>query len=222
MNADRIRNLQVSINTEFLYILLEKWANEFFHKESRSISLKPLDDYVALSPWKCPRFCDFEAESERKKRKEVAEGSMESGEVEGTIVVKLEQMTRFRNHWELPTAMIIGMEQCFQVVLGSIASWTSEPPELVGLALIRGTKAVKILPHHCPRDFAMASGDRIRIRICPPFRNPLRRSISDNSFCCPRTSFPLSQPSRPRLSHLPLPANPRPQRSLSSKSAGES
>ncbi|PLW40794.1 hypothetical protein PCANC_13541 [Puccinia coronata f. sp. avenae] len=143
------------------------------------LRLRILDDSAdEEEPWEYPRFCDFEAELDRHQvttekltveqlKQHSSEFSLhtknKNHQGKKTIIVKLEQIPKGKNDWELPTAMILGMEQCFQVVFGKISSWTLEPPELIGLSLIRGVKAIKILPLRCPRDFEMETGDRIRI-----------------------------------------------------------
>ncbi|KAH9460071.1 hypothetical protein Pst134EB_008276 [Puccinia striiformis f. sp. tritici] len=159
-----------------------------FHSENSPINLSfPLSDSRCLKldedsaePWDCPRFCDFDAEISRKdKLRSIKEedqdpiGIIETNKLATkTIMVQLEQASRVKNHRPLPTAMILGTEQRFQVVFGKVSSWTSEPPERIALTLIRGPQAINISPLSCPSHLGMVVGDKIRIRICPPLSRP--------------------------------------------------
>ncbi|KAH9469865.1 hypothetical protein Pst134EA_007141 [Puccinia striiformis f. sp. tritici] len=206
-----------------------------FHSENSPINLSfPLSDSRCLKldedsaePWDCPRFCDFDAEISRKdKLRSIKEedqdpiGIIETNKLATkTIMVQLEQASRVKNHRPLPTAMILGTEQRFQVVFGKVSSWTSEPPERIALTLIRGPQAINISPLSCPSHLGMVVGDKIRIRICPPLSRPPvlpRKAFSSDGIYWVRSfrsgNEATEQSTRRHLSHLSLPANPRPQK----------
>ena len=180
-------------------------------------------------PWDCPRFCDFETEMREKKKlitiDEVAPNfTVVNESPTTTIVVQLEQMCRLKSHRQLPTAIRLGTEQRFQVVFGKVSSWTSEPPERIGLSLVRGDQIINILPLSCPNHLDMVEGDKLRVRICPPVPNPrsapLKASSGDGIYWVRsfRNSQVPEKAPRRHLSHLTLPANPRAKIATSSLS----
>ncbi|POV98716.1 hypothetical protein PSHT_13898 [Puccinia striiformis] len=194
-----------------------------FHSENSPNSRCLKLDEDSAEPWDCPRFCDFDAEISRKdKLRSIKEedqdpiGIIETNKLATkTIMVQLEQASRVKNHRPLPTAMILGTEQRFQVV----SSWTSEPPERIALTLIRGPQAINISPLSCPSHLGMVVGDKIRIRICPPLSRPPvlpRKAFSSDGIYWVRSfrsgNEATEQSTRRHLSHLSLPANPRPQK----------
>ncbi|EFP79979.2 hypothetical protein PGT21_030077 [Puccinia graminis f. sp. tritici] len=184
--------------------------------------LRYYDDHG--EPWDCPRFCDFVAEVDQKQELPNSQEEDPEATAPNTIIVQLEQAGRGKTHRPLPPAMLLGVDQRFQVVFGKISSWTSEPPERIGLTLIRDSKPINISPLSCPSHLEMVKGDKLRVRICPPVTYPQtfpRKALSSDGINWVR-SFRDPEPSerlpRRNLSHLSLPANPRPQKGNNSLS----
>lgn len=132
------------------------------------------------------------------------------------IVVQLEYINRVKNAPALPASMSISMEERFQVTFGKLASLIMEPPERIGLCLIRGSKVVNISPLSFPRLLRMKSNDRIRVRICAPTPTSLSppQTADQHNGINWRRSFQVarahdSAPAYTLKKDASLPSNPR-------------